>query len=183
MAKMAREAPASMADIVWAVNPQKDSLGDLVARVRRFCAEVLEAQGIDCRVIAPESDFGLKLGVETRRQLLLFIKEAIHNIARHARCTQAAVEIHEAIGQSDTVQNGRRAPRLRFSRQCPMLLVRISDNGVGFDPRRSVEGNGLQNMRARAARLGAGMLIDSEDGKGTTLEVRLPSGKPSPPSF
>jgi signal transduction histidine kinase len=63
---VARETTAAMSDIVWAINPERDSLGGLSVRVRRFATDVFTARGIDCTVITPESDEDLKLGVEMR---------------------------------------------------------------------------------------------------------------------
>ncbi len=59
IAETAREAIASMSDIVWAINPQKDSLHEMVRRMRRFANEVLPARGITFTIAAPEEDVRL----------------------------------------------------------------------------------------------------------------------------
>jgi signal transduction histidine kinase len=56
------------------------------------------------------------------------------------------------------------------------VLLRVSDDGVGFDPGAPPEsegGYGLGVMRERAAALGADLRIASRPGAGTTVEVEL----------
>lgn len=153
IATVSRETAASMADIVWTINPQRDSLGDLSVRIRRFASELFSARDIDCVVATPEADENLKLGIDTRRQLLLVAKEAMHNVIRHANSTQVSIELkHENR----------------------WVVFRISDNGGGFDPRAGAEGHGIASMRSRAEGLGGHLLIESRNGRGTRLEVRIP---------
>jgi signal transduction histidine kinase/ligand-binding sensor domain-containing protein len=153
IASVSRETSASMADIVWTINPQRDSLGDLSTRIRRFAGELFSASDIECAVVTPESDEDLKLGIDTRRQLLLVAKEAMHNVVRHAHCTRVSME-------------------LRQEKQ--RVVFRIGDNGEGFDPEASAEGHGIASMRSRAERLGGALIIQSGTGGGTQLEVRIP---------
>ena len=153
IATVSRETAASMADIVWTINPQRDSLGDLSVRIRRFASELFSARDIDCVVVTPESDEDLKLDIDTRRQLLLVAKEAMHNVIRHARSTQVSIELkHENR----------------------WVVFRIGDNGAGFDPRAHAEGHGIASMRARAEGLGGKLAIESGNGSGTKLEVKIP---------
>ncbi len=58
------------------------------------------------------------------------------------------------------------------------VLLRIQDNGIGFDPSEVGDGMGLSNMRSRVQRLGGVMSVQSETGEGTTLEMRLPVKPP-----
>ena len=153
IAIVSRETAASMADIVWTINPQRDSLGDLSVRIRRFATELFSARDIDCVVVTPESDEDLKLGIDTRRQLLLVAKEAMHNVIRHAHSTQVSIELkHENR----------------------WVVFRIGDNGSGFDARARAEGHGIVSMRSRAEGLGGKLSIESGNGHGTRLEVRIP---------
>jgi hypothetical protein len=154
IADVAREATAAMSDIVWAINPERDSLGDLSARVRRFAMDVFTSRGIDCSVLSPESGEELKLSIETRRQLLLIVKEAIHNALRHARCTEVSIELTQDHGA---------------------VLFRMSDNGIGFDPHAQAHGHGLASMRSRAGKLHGDLRIDSSS-QGTRIEFRARSG-------
>ena len=143
----------SMSDIVWAVNPGRDHLTDLIRRMRRFASDVFSARGIAFRFEAPSDEQDIPLGTETRREVLLIYKEAVNNTARHSQCTRADTELE--------VQGGR-------------LILRLNDNGVGFDMTRSFDGNGLASMSHRAERLGGMLRVVSRNGEGTTLTLRIP---------
>jgi signal transduction histidine kinase len=80
-------------------------------------------------------------------------REALSNVARHARASHATV---------------------RLSRQGSNALLSIDDDGVGFDPRAGSVGNGMRNMRERAASLNGDLSVSSHNGKGTTLSVTFP---------
>lgn len=153
IATVSRETAASMADIVWTINPQRDSLGDLSVRIRRFASELFSARDIDCVVVTPKSDEELKLGIDTRRQLLLVAKEAMHNVIRHAGSTQVSIELKQ---------------------EHRWVVFRIRDNGAGFDPQASADGHGIASMRSRAEGLGGKLLIESGNGRGTSVEVQIP---------
>ena len=85
----ARDLVGDLRDIVWSIDPGSDRVHDLAERLRDTCAALLP--GLRCTVEAPEAG-DLPLGMETRRQLLLVAKEALHNAARHAGAT--TVQIH-----------------------------------------------------------------------------------------
>jgi signal transduction histidine kinase len=153
IASVSRETAASMADIVWTINPQRDSLGDLSARIRRLAGELFSARDIECAVLTPESDEELKLGIDTRRQLLLVAKEAMNNVIRHAHSTEVLIELKQEAG---------------------WVVFWIKDNGAGFDQQATGDGHGVASMRSRAERLGGELLIETHQGGGTRLELRVP---------
>jgi signal transduction histidine kinase len=95
------------------------------------------------------------LGAERTLELLTISREALSNIARHARATRATIRL---AGRPDG------------------LDLEIADNGVGFDTRepRSLGHQGLRNIRARAIGIGATPLVDSEPGAGTRIILRVP---------
>jgi signal transduction histidine kinase len=162
VAATARGLADALGDVVWSIDPRRDDLGNLIIHVRRFASRVLEAQGIVWRFQAPPEPEEVKLAPEQRRHLLLIFKEAINNIARHARCASATIAISVADHR---------------------LHAEIEDDGLGFDPRPGSErpeahagGNGLVNMRLRAAQLGGHLEIDSAPNRGTRLKLTLPLG-------
>jgi signal transduction histidine kinase len=53
------------------------------------------------------------------------------------------------------------------------IRVKITDDGRGFDPRRT-RGMGLLGMEERVKRLGGTIQIDSQPGAGTTVNAELP---------
>ena len=156
IAQTAREAIASMSDIVWAINPQKDSLHEMVRRMRRFANEVLPARGITFTITAPEVD--VRLGADERRHIYLIFKEALNNVLRHA----------DADGSGDRAPHGAPAAAPRNHRQRPRLHAAEGRAGG-----RTSDGHGLISMARRAEALGgafgiaaqaAGRLGDGRDG-------------------
>jgi signal transduction histidine kinase len=153
IARISRESVASMSDIVWAVDPRRDSFRDLVRRMRELSDEALTMRGVDVRFSAPESDGDLRLGHELRRQLYLIFKEAINNASRHSDCARADVAVE---------LDGHR------------LVLEVSDDGRGFDPAAEADGNGLVNMRKRAEAMRARLEVRSAPGAGTTVRLEVP---------
>ena len=158
IAGISRELVDSMSDIVWAINPDYDRLSNLVYRMRRFATDLLGAQGITLEFRSSVADHDLRIGANVRRQIYLIFKEGIHNIARHSGASRVEVEL-------DRAGDG--------------LVLRLSDNGKGFDASAESDGHGLINIRKRAAALGAEVEWQSGLGQGTTLRmtVGLAAGK------
>jgi signal transduction histidine kinase len=143
-----------MSDIVWAINPNKDHLSDLSQRMRHFASDVLSARQIAFRFQTPDSEHDIALGANIRRELFLIFKEAVNNVVRHSGCGEADLELRAEPGA---------------------LILRVHDNGRGFDPIATPGGHGLISMRRRAEGLGGQLELVSEPGHGTTLTVRIPT--------
>jgi len=95
-----------------------------------------------------------RLSSDSAHHLMYIAHEALSNVARHARATDVAVRIVPW-------RSG--------------MMLSIVDNGRGFDAnRKRRRGEGLRNIRERAALLGATLTIDSEPGTGTTVKVQIP---------
>lgn len=153
IASIARESVSAMSDIVWAINPKRETLLELTRRMRQHAEEVFTLRDIDLRFSAPDSADSLKLGMDVRRDLLLIFKEAVNNAARHSRCS--AVEIELRVDG-------------------PRLVLIVTDNGTGFDASRDSDGQGLTSMQRRARRLGGTLDVASAPGSGTTVTVSAP---------
>jgi signal transduction histidine kinase len=162
MAEVSRAAVDSMSDIVWAVNPRRDTLLDLLQRMRYYAGEALTgpASGsggaeVTLEFNAPSTDQSIP--VNLRRHLYLFFKEAVTNIVKHSGATVVRIDIAKI---------GRR------------LHLRIYDNGRGFvvgEPGQfNPGGNGLQSLHLRASHLNGEILIESSPGNGTTIDLDVP---------
>jgi signal transduction histidine kinase len=94
---------------------------------------------------------------EVTGSILAIVGESLSNIVRHSRATRASVEL--------AAPTDRRTWELT-----------IEDNGIGFDPERVVKlgHQGLANTRARAAKLGGTLTIDSQPERGTRVTVVVP---------
>ncbi len=153
IASTSRDLVDSLSDVVWAINPERDSLSDLVHRMRRFANDVVTTADIEMVFHGPPESQRLRLGADVRRELFLIFKEAINNCARHSACTRVEVDF-------DVARQG--------------LRLRVADNGRGFDPVTAGHGNGLANMRRRGEALGGTLAVTSAPGQGTILELAAP---------
>lgn len=141
-----------MDDIVWSINPKNDSLEDLLSRITRFASQLFEAKNIEHTITIQPDIKDLKLSMESRQHLYLMIKESINNIVKHANCTKASV--------TATCKD-------------QLLNVVINDNGKGFKTDKDHSGNGLINLKERAAKMGANVQVGSILRKGTTIAISI----------
>jgi len=153
IAEISRESVASMSDIVWAINPKRDTLLDLVQRMRRFATEILVSRGIEFLFHAPELDHELKLGANTRRNIFLVFKEALHNATRHSSCKTVTVD-------------------LKIERS--WLILQVRDDGIGFDQGSNSDGHGFVSMTKRSRDLRGQLRVSSKPGEGTEISLRVP---------
>lgn len=150
VAKRARELRESMADIVWSADPRRDNVEEFIQKCRQAAFALLGDQELEFRVRSSPS-LDMPLPPLIRCNLLRLYKEALTNVARHARSTHTLIEI--AVEGSS-------------------LLLKISDDGCGFSEPK--DANGLVYMKERAAAMQANLSISSESEAGTVVEVVVP---------
>jgi signal transduction histidine kinase/ABC-type uncharacterized transport system substrate-binding protein len=125
----------------------------LVPGVTALCSEFAAQQGIEVDLLTD----GLPDSVNTDVALCLFriIQEGLRNLKKHSGASKAQV---------------------RLSRVDDKLLVKVHDEGVGFDVRdlEEKDGLGIRSMEERADLLGGRFEIHSKPGKGTTIEAWVP---------
>jgi signal transduction histidine kinase len=159
-----------MGDIVWAISPDLGTPIHLSQRMRRLASDLLPARGIELQF--DSSDEGqVQLGIETRREVFLIFKEALHNVVRHANATDVSIAL--------TIR--RRALRLVVADNGKGFTTeRQAGNGVdgrgGVDAGNGIDamGQGLRSMRRRAAAIGGRLSITSAPGAGTTIALDAP---------
>ena len=161
-----REVLQSLDEIVWAVNPQNDTLEHLASYIGQYAREYFSRTGIECELEIPSRLPAQPLSAQTRHHLFLAIDESLANILKHSGATR--VKIAMICDGSD-------------------FEIAISDNGSGFDlgsselnsPNSSAGfGNGLGNMRQRLSELGGRCVIESKKGQGTTIRFGLSFASP-----
>jgi signal transduction histidine kinase len=151
--RIARESVGTMADIVWAIKPERESLIDLTRRMRQQADDLFVPRDIELRFNAPSAEADISLPVDLRRDVLLFFKETLTNVARHSHCTRVEIDL---------------------SLDGPRLTLVVTDNGRGFDLKAEHQGQGLRSLARRAANLKASLSIASEHGHGTTISLGVP---------
>lgn len=142
----------AMDDIVWSIKPSNDSMQRIIARMREFATNVLEAKDIELDFSADETLFDIKLNMQARRDLFLIFKEAVNNAAKYSKASKVEIKI---------------LPEHK------KLLLLVKDNGIGFDVN-NADGNGLCNMQKRADTLLGKILIRSQEGEGSEIKLVIP---------
>jgi ligand-binding sensor domain-containing protein/signal transduction histidine kinase len=153
VAEISRQLVDDMSDIVWAIDPQRDHIGDIVQRMRHFALGVCGARGIRFQLQTPEGTDHLIARSDVRRQVSLVFKECINNSLRHSSCTEVCASL--------AIERG-------------LLILKISDNGIGFCLSQVPRGRGLRSMSERARELGGDLIIDSNPGAGVTVTLQVP---------
>jgi signal transduction histidine kinase len=149
-----REVLGSIDEIVWLVNSQRDTLNDFITYICKHAQFFLQSTPIRCRFDVEQTLPALTLNLSIRRNLLLVVKEAINNLAKHSDATEAYLRIRCANEN---------------------LVVVVEDNGKGFDMTQADVGrNGLSNMAQRMTAMGGCCLIESRPDSGCRLEFSLP---------
>ena len=78
-----------MDDIVWSINPENDSLENLLTRIKDFASQVFEAKEINYKIKLEKIATELRLSMEYRQHIYLIMKEAINNLVKYSNCTEA----------------------------------------------------------------------------------------------
>lgn len=140
-----------MNEIVWVLNTQNDTLDSLISYIRAQSAKMLDETQMHYVFDIPDDIPAININGINRRHIQLLVKEALHNIIKHAGAT--IVHFNISISQ--------------------YLHIIISDNGIGI-PHENVissSGNGLANMRKHAALLKGEISI--ENNSGTTIKFSV----------
>jgi len=138
----------TMSDIVFVVNPERDSLFDLIIKLKDSYNEFFNSVGVSFKVKNIDKTNDIKLSMDYKQNLLLIFKEGINNCIKHSKCDKI---ILEANIDGDMVE------------------MTLQDDGTGFDEANIIRGNGLKNMEKRAAKIKGMVKWNSSPKKGTTL--------------
>lgn len=149
MSGNAKETMDKMGDIVWMIKPGESEGASLKQRMERFAYEICSSKNIGATIELNELE-KVKLTMEQRKNFYLIFKEAINNAVKYSGTEKADVIV--------TTQNKQ-------------VTLQVKDYGKGFDPETTGRGNGLDNMKNRAAELNGKLDISSEIGKGTTVQL------------
>jgi len=152
ISKMSRELVSALYETVWAVSPENDNLEALGSYICQLANKMCEQTPVRCRFQVSGLPTEVQLSSQSRHNICMTVKEAIHNVIKHAQATEISVRITFVRGK---------------------LAVSIHDNGTGFNPASETYGNGLVNMQQRMTNIGGQCVIESEPGKGSVVHIRL----------
>ena len=140
-------------ETVWSVNPINDHLGSLVIYTSQMADQMCAVANLKCRFEIPDLPDEILLTSPIRHHVILAVKEAIHNVIKHAHATEIQLRIQHANG---------------------VLSIQVSDNGCGFEPSAKFGGNGRNNMERRMRSLQGSCSVASQPGTGTKVTFEFP---------
>ena len=150
--QMSRDLVSALYETVWTVNPEYDNLDALGSYLCQMVDQLCKQTSLQCRLHVSELPHKIQVSSHIRHNITMAMKEAMHNIIKHAKGSEVA--IHIALKGN-------------------LLDISIQDNGYGFQPINAHSGNGLTNMRQRMEDIGGSCSIESKPGSGTTVCLRL----------
>ena len=151
----ANEMISEMGDIVWALNSKNDLFKSILDRINSYAQPLCAAKNITFRFDCDQQLLDFNFGMQERKNIYLTIKEALNNSIKHSNGTEVTVRMK--------IKN-------RF------ITLEIFDNGIGFstdDNKDGVKltGNGLTNIKTRAAELKADIDVISSKETGTNIKL------------
>lgn len=155
ISRMSRDLVSALYETVWTVNPENDNLEALGSYLCQMVNQLCQQTQLPCRLHQCELPAGVQVSSHTRHHMTLAVKEAVHNVIKHAQASEIAVRVVWAERE---------------------MTVSIQDNGCGFSADSASVGHGLANMKRRLVELGGSCAVHSEAGRGTTVELRLGTG-------
>ena len=156
ISQMSRELVAALYETVWAVNPENDNLEALGNYLCQMVNQLCERTQMRCRFHVTGLPPEVQVSSQTRHNITMAVKEAVHNVIKHAKAGEITV-------------------RMTFANHC--LDISLEDDGAGFQPDSVPDsrtaGHGLSNMRQRLVSIGGNCSISSSPGQGTTVRLHL----------
>jgi signal transduction histidine kinase len=159
------EMTRALDEIVWAVDPQQDSLDSLVSYLASSAQDLLAVARVKCRFSFPVQLPPWVLFPDVRHNLFLAFNEVINNAIKHAHATE--VHIGLELGAAH-------------------FVLWITDNGCGFDQASALEkpkdatpprpqGRGLSFLKTRLGKIKGSLDIQSQPGRGTKVVFTVPA--------
>jgi signal transduction histidine kinase len=127
--------------------------------MRAFAIEILEPFNINIWFNVSEDVLNIQLDMQQRKNVYLIFKEAVNNIAKYSGCKNVYINIDREHNKT--------------------FVLYIKDDGKGFEEAtlnneaRSLSGNGIRNIKKRAAELAGEVTIHSVPAEGTILNLKF----------
>jgi ligand-binding sensor domain-containing protein/signal transduction histidine kinase len=181
----ARKMTRAVDEIVWAVDPQHDTLSGLLDYISAYTEDFLRTAGIRCRMDLPAELPACHVAAEQRYHLFLALKETLNNIVKHAHATEVWLHLRlETASLTLSVEDngcglptngdgvtlvsmpGQSPPRTQLE-SCP------SRSTATLIRQRLAPGHGLPNLEQRLAAIGGKCTVHSAPAQGTTVELSV----------
>ncbi len=156
ISQTARETTHALDEIVWTVNPSNDTLDGLVNYICKQAQDYLAVAGLRYRLDVPAQLPKTAISPETRHNVFLAAKEAVTNVVKHSRATEASLRLRlEADGFTLEIQDNGRGP-------------------AGLKEKAAESRNGMRNMRKRMEDIGGHFAIEPAPQGGTIVALTVP---------
>ncbi|HZF00285.1 MAG TPA: sensor histidine kinase [Methylomirabilota bacterium] len=152
ISSMSRDLITALYETVWAVNPENDSLYAVGNYLRQMTGQLCEPAQLRCRFHIPTLPRDVQISSQTRHNIIMAVKESVHNVIKHANASELNVHV-------------------TFARK--LLTISIQDDGRGFNLASHLPGNGLANLKRRMEDMGGSCIIESRHGHGTSINLCL----------
>ncbi|MEM9921638.1 MAG: two-component regulator propeller domain-containing protein, partial [Bacteroidota bacterium] len=142
-----------MRDLIWSLDPQKDTLHQTLARLQEFGDNMFEFSPIEFKTEGIVQQLEkTELAPDVRKHILMIFKEAMNNTLKYSEADKAV---------------------LRTQPHNNHWSIVFQDDGKGFQTKATSQGYGLKNMRKRAKTIGAQIEIQSDGQTGTAVVLHL----------
>jgi ligand-binding sensor domain-containing protein/signal transduction histidine kinase len=144
-------------DFIWSIDPKNNNLKEVFYKIRDYGEEVFDTTNIKFQVKnGITSDANVNLPPGFTRQIVLIFKEAINNAVKHAGCSVVSFSV---------------------SMYPNMFIVKLSDDGIGFDTDELEYYNGLKKMKFRGEKIKGDLIFESGPEKGTEIILKADLNK------
>ncbi|HEX2616591.1 MAG TPA: two-component regulator propeller domain-containing protein [Flavobacteriales bacterium] len=141
-------------EIIWSLDPRQDTVGATVAFLDRYASDFARSHNLLFRSHVMDTEDASPVPAPFRRGLYLILKEALNNVAKHARARHLRFQAGLSEGH---------------------LRLLVEDDGVGLGAAGgSRTGNGLANMQRRATHMGGSVEVVDRGTQGTVVHIAIP---------
>ena len=143
----------TMKDLLWAMDPSKDSVADLYFQIKEFGESLFDQTGVEFTAGMPPDELNQKnIPLAHKRHILLIFKEAMHNSFKHSKGSKVSLNV---------------------LRENNHVTICLDDNGRGFTTSADMLGYGLKNVEKRTKEINGKIKIAS-GASGTSVRLEVP---------
>jgi len=100
-----RPGPLELLGAEAGLPPRNDTLAHLIDYAGQFALDYLRVAGIRCRLDLPDQPPAREISTDVRHNLFLVVKEALHNIVKHAHASEVWLRISRGAAQAASAED------------------------------------------------------------------------------
>ena len=147
------EGLAELRDLIYAIEEDEYSVGELVFHLNAKARRALESEKITFEFTGGGIDSDISCSTLKRLNVIRIVQESLANVIKHSGATHVNMNID---------QTGE------------MLEIKLTDNGRGFNSDSVSSGYGIRNIKKRCDEIEAECSIESQLGRGTKIVISVP---------